>query len=704
MTLRRPASAAAAFVLFAWGVAATHATPSTGLEAFTKGHSRVAWVQDQSDSSSDTMARGDALRLMGYDSRDGRGECAVIGDSGSYAKPLITPDGQRIVVSNRKRNSFMVVNWDGSTARQLHTGYAVNLWRDPSDGVTWVYYLSRSRGTGERHVDGPIRRRRLDGEAHDELVWDATPITPDNFQVSRDGRHAAGLFPWPNAGLATLPNRAWRKFGTGCWTSLAPDNSLVAWVFDGQHRNIHVHSRSGYKWRVSVNAAPGINGFEVYHPRWSNHARYMVMTGPYLGEAAHSGGNRIRAGGKAVEIYVGRFHAGYQKIEAWHQLTDNASGDFYPDLWIADGGASIVPDSVCSADGNTLPGDADVAELKTWPGSHAGLIFLWENARKSNAILGDEGEIVRSCRMRLQGDAIYDRYHDLVLDRGSAVPEKVDDVLLAACRQSNQFSLEAVITPADTEQAMLQRLITFSSESGGDNFTLGQDRGDLVLRLRTSDAADGDAKSGVVLCSVRAGQPQHVIVSYAPGRLRCYLNGKVVAMPHSVTGDLSNWTAQKLKLGDEWGGGRNWQGKLEGLAIWSRATGPEEAVMRFELYRPKVTSRPKRDYAKVRVKLVEKSTRLTHADIAPYRRCLVVNVYDVEEVLSGSCDEKRIAIAQWSMLDTRMLPDSDKIGETYEFLIEAADEETHPELVSERMAVDVDSLLLDLYIALRREL
>jgi hypothetical protein len=588
--------------------------------------------------------------------------------------------------------------------RRIHKGYAIHVWRDPSSGTTWVYYLSRSRRSGERHVDVPIRRRRLDGEAGDELVWDATPVTPDNFQVTRDGSHSVGLFPWPNAGIAALPNRDWRKFSTGCWTSLAPDNSLVAWAFDGQHRNVYLHTQNGYKWRVPIDAAPGINGFEVYHPRWSNHARYMVMTGPYLGEGGRPGGNRIRAGGRSVEIYVGRFSADYRKIEAWHKLTDNRSGDFYPDMWMAGGSASAVPDSVSQAGDDASLRDSEVAGLKAWPGSHAGLVFLWQNSKKSNAILDADGSILRSCRMRLGGHAIYDRYFDLVLDRGSAVPENVDDVLLSACRESNQLSIEAVITPAGTDRRLLQRLLTFSSKSGGRNFVLGQDRGNLVLRLLTSDTGAGGGKSGITLCKLTANEPQHVIVSYSPGRLRCYRNGKPVELSENLSGEFSNWTAQKLRLGDAWGGGRDWPGKLEGLTISARSIGAAEAARRFELYRPKITSRSKRDYAKVRARLVEKSTRLTYAEIAPYQRCLVVNVYDVEKVLSGVCGQERISIAQWSMLDAKMLPDHDKIGESYLFLIEAADEDTHPELVGERMAVDVDNLLLDQYLALERAL
>ncbi|NKB24885.1 MAG: hypothetical protein GKR87_11010 [Kiritimatiellae bacterium] len=97
---------------------------------------------------------------------------------------------------------------------------------------------------------------------------------------------------------------------------------------------------------MNINQAEGINGHEVYHPRWSNHPRFLVMTGPYVeGE----GGNKIGGGGKRVEIYAGRFSPDYDKVEHWLRITDNKKGDFYPDLWIhgaVDNVATSPPRSV----------------------------------------------------------------------------------------------------------------------------------------------------------------------------------------------------------------------------------------------------------------------------------------------------------------------------------------------------------------------
>ena len=93
---------------------------------------------------------------------------------------------------------------------------------------------------------------------------------------------------------------------------------------------------------MTINDAPGIGGFEVYHPKWTNHPRFMVMTGPYT---VGPGANKVRAGGRQVEIFVGRFAADFTTVESWAQVTHNESEEFYPDVWIDPAGPAFVTKS-----------------------------------------------------------------------------------------------------------------------------------------------------------------------------------------------------------------------------------------------------------------------------------------------------------------------------------------------------------------------
>ncbi len=318
-------------------------TEPEALRKLTGARTRVVWTQDVADGT-DILSAGDQLLLMGHDTDDGRGERALLATPANYAKPLMTPLGNRVVFSDYQRKSAFVVNWDGSGLRRLGAGFALATWIDPESRVEWVYI-----GTDEAPTRAPsyrtVTRHQIDRGDVSEVVWDKKPVNHNSFQLSADGRLAGGLFPWPHAGVAELPNGSFRPLGTGCWTALAGGSSSLLWYFDGSHRNLTmVDVERDERWRVNINDAPGIKGYEIYHPRWANHPRFLTITGPYtVGDDA----NKIRAGGRQVEIYLGRFAADFASVEGWVRVTNNQRADFYPDAWIDPTGelpASVVRD------------------------------------------------------------------------------------------------------------------------------------------------------------------------------------------------------------------------------------------------------------------------------------------------------------------------------------------------------------------------
>lgn len=319
------------------------------VRALTAAPTRVAWCQDAGNGS-DAGAESNQLRLMGLDTEDGRGERAILSKLSNYAKPLLTPRGDRVVFSNRQEQKIYTVNWDGSSLRPVTDGFALAVWEDPQNSNVWVY-----AGTPVTNSTAlcNIRRHLLAQSSVSKPVWDKTLVDIDNFQLSADGRYASGQFPWPACGILELPNGAAHKIGDGCWPSLAPDNSYRFWFFDGAHRNLTLFDyATNRRWVVNINRAPGINGFEVYHPRWSNHPRFMTMTGPY---AVGDSDNRIRGGGAGVEIYIGRFSPDFQKIEQWVQVTHNTNADFFPDVWIEGGPGVTTPTGATTPAGASAP-------------------------------------------------------------------------------------------------------------------------------------------------------------------------------------------------------------------------------------------------------------------------------------------------------------------------------------------------------------
>ncbi len=317
----------------------------------TGAPTRIVWVQDP--DGQDPFAQGTRLRLMGLDTEDGRGERPLLPDPGSYAKPIITPGGNRVLYSNRPEDAVYLVDWDDGDRRRISAGFGLAVWLD-ADGHEWAYV-----GTAYDDSDfppyAPVYRVRLDDPSIRELAWESPPIAEDNFQLSADGRLASGAYPWPYCGLGDLDSREFSSKAEGCWPDLSPDNSYVLWVFDGSHRNLMMFAPDGGRWNVNINSAPGMDGSEVYHPRWSNHTRIMALTGPYtVGDRA----NKIRGGGTGVEIHLGRFSRDLTSVERWVQATDNGQADFYPDVWVDPAGAGLAGLALSSAPGAASPSTA----------------------------------------------------------------------------------------------------------------------------------------------------------------------------------------------------------------------------------------------------------------------------------------------------------------------------------------------------------
>jgi hypothetical protein len=301
--------------------------PGSELYALTGAPARAVWVQGD---GTDPRAAGDQLILMGLDTQDGRGERTILQERRSYVKPMITPRGNRIIFSSRVEPGppeTFIVNFDGSGLRKLAPGFALAVWDNPVDESEWVYI-----GTDNiKHDFKTVTRFPIDAPDKREPVWNASLVSMDTFQVSADGRFAGGLFPWPHAGIADLKKGTVTRLGDGCWPGLTRARGPLFWYFDGAHRNLTmVDVAAESRWMVNINSAPGFDGAEVYHPRWTNHPRFMTISGPYN----QGGPNQARTGGPQVEVYLGRFSQDFARIEAWARVTNNSGGDTYPDVWL----------------------------------------------------------------------------------------------------------------------------------------------------------------------------------------------------------------------------------------------------------------------------------------------------------------------------------------------------------------------------------
>jgi hypothetical protein len=672
---------------------APDATRDREVEKLTGAHTRVVWQRDVMGGRR-LDGYGESFVLMGYDSRDGRGLRPILGETGSYMRPLITPDGERVVFTDSSSGMICVVNWDGSGRRDVASGVAGALWRDPKTGETWVY--GKEERFGEAFVPAPIVRFRLDDPETKETLWTKTPthITmPGSLHVSADGKKIAANMPWPVSGVAILPDGVWANNANGCWPGLAPDHSYLSWTFDGRHRNLLMHDLfNNRNWKVDISKAPGVDNYEVYHPRWSNHAQFMVMTGPY---SIGKGNNRLGGGGPQVDIHIGRFSRDFATVEAWVNVSRSDAAEFNPDVWIEGGDKYQSALSRPGEDSPLVPALPPLTDR--WPVSDEGLVFLWENNQSGNRSARAD-LFPRAALAVASGEARFGAHNEMWLHRGSVRVEGFDEEINHAIKKSDAFSIELVLTSASAKQFGPRRVVAFSVDRSDLNFYLGQNSDRLVFRLRTTET--GPRGEEIELCGIEAGRPYHVVVSYGRGVLTCHVDGKMVKQSPQFEGNLSGWNnAARLLFGDEWRGvDRQWSGLLEGVAVYDRKISDEEIARKSRLYTAKLAARSAPEITETELELVRRHEPPALEDIAPYRRALVLNLYRVIGESRVADENGEVRVAEWILLDGRE-PEANKTlrtGTRRTMRLERF--ENHPELESERMIGEPFDLDHHLYI------
>jgi hypothetical protein len=245
-----------------------------------------------------------------------------------------------------------------------------------------------------------------------------------------------------------------------------------------------------------------------------------------------------------------------EKYDSWRSVTDDDGLSSSTTLIIR-----VLP-----------PAPKNLNEFSVWPGTKQDIQFLWNNDVTSNAI-------------ESQNDAKISNVGEMIIGNGAYLGKNINDNLLKACQKSNQLTIEGVITISKMDQSGPARIISFSKDSGRRNFTLGQEGEYIVMRLRTPRTGVNGLNPQVSVCQITPNEPMHIVVSYYPGNLYCYLNGKLVYQGSDIKGDFRNWEACSLIFGDEITGDRNWVGKIKNISIYSRFIGPEEAALKYNLFR-----------------------------------------------------------------------------------------------------------------------
>lgn len=154
--------------------------------------------------------------------------------------------------------------------------------------------------------------------------------------------------------------------------------------------------------------------------------------------------------------------------------------------------------------------------------------------------------------------------------------------LIDACQYTNELTVEAWVTPANTTQDGPVRIITLSSYEHKRNFTIGPGQLEWVWLVRTTDTD----VNGVPLLVTPWGDVTtdltHVLCTFdGAGMSKIYINGQLRASD-DIGGDLSNWAhCFRFGLGNELFDDWPWLGTFHLVSVYNRALTASEVTINY---------------------------------------------------------------------------------------------------------------------------
>jgi hypothetical protein len=257
----------------------------------------------------------------------------------------------------------------------------------------------------------------------------------------------------------------------------------------------------------------------------------------------------------------------------------------------------------------------------------------------------------RSFNLTARGRARLDAHGALRVTGGWFEADDLPAGLAAAFRQANALTVEATVWPWHKSAPDPARILAFAEPGKSPNLALSQHGQHAAIRLRTSARGAGKT-SEVDFGQLEPGRPNHLLVSYRPGRLVAYQNGVRVLDTDAVQGTFEGWRdGAALALGADPDGDEDFQGAIEGVALYARAVETEEAAAKAHAYLALVKERPEIPRVRLQGRLAATSALPTPQQIAPYREALVLFEYAVPPKKQARLGAERVRVAHWAILD-----------------------------------------------------
>ncbi len=630
-------------------------TRSERIQAFTGRRTKVAWMQTPHHTDwYGVMGQGSVMVL---DTADGEGERLLFENSGGASKPMITPDGEQVIFTDQLAHRVYAIPFEGGAPVEITEGFGAEVWRDPETNLDWVYAR-----TSFLHTKATLFRVRLDNPSiRENVIASVVDIGAKGapwLQLSQDGRRATEAFPWPKCGVIAFPNGKWQVHQNGCWPSMSPDNSYRFFIFKGDHKEATMFDADGKNPRsVRLNQMLVNHNQKVYHPRWSNHPRYLTVTAPFQLEES--------------EVYLGKFAEDFNSVSGWVQVSDNEQYDFFGDAWIEPESAQMtkgMPPVLAVS-----PQGALQKQGLEWPISTRDMVVLWGDAVANNLIERPDGTFF-TCLGEMTGRARFTRHLGVDLGGGGFDIAADRKEWERRFRQSDSFSLELGLEL--TAESKYGRLIAFGPTERTKVIVDVDDGRTLTIRTL------GKKEVGPYeLGRLEIDRPVHLAMEFTDDKLRWWWNGDLAGEQKFIPS--KNFPSSRdIRFGDG-----KLQAHVERIAAYARRMDSSELEKHAQIYKEQVKERKPVPAVKVEAKLVEQTVTPSPKAIAPYRRCMVENLYEIQKVESGDLDNQRIVVTQWAILDGRVLKKLPKLGETYSLTLQPF--ATRPELAGERRVSDL---------------
>ena len=165
---------------------------------------------------------------------------------------------------------------------------------------------------------------------------------------------------------------------------------------------------------------------------------------------------------------------------------------------------------------------------------------------------------------------------------GSIQSKEQPNKLYKSLVNGDGITLEIWLSSENILQQGPARIVSYSYNKYLRNFTLGQTKGDLIFRLRTTESTLNGHELQVKDVFL-PNKTQHIVVTYNFLQESVYINGKRRQQTSTLKGNFTNWDPYySLVIGNELTGNRPWNGKVFLIAIYNRSLSNNEIHQNYQ--------------------------------------------------------------------------------------------------------------------------